>query len=145
MGLEQVLIAPRAPWQNPYAERIIGSIRRECLDHVIVLNEDHLRRILAGYFDYYHNSGAPVAGAELAEPTKRRGARRPGRVESVSRWFASSLYTSSLRNRCWSLDSNRGSTARRHSGFAHFGVLPTATIRSIGSTSSLGLARTHPQ
>jgi len=46
----------RSPWQNPYVERLIGSIRRECLDHVIVLNEQHLRRILRRYFDYYHRS-----------------------------------------------------------------------------------------
>jgi putative transposase len=43
-------------YANPYCERVIGSIRRECLDHVIVLNERHLYRILAAYFDYYHNS-----------------------------------------------------------------------------------------
>jgi transposase InsO family protein len=54
MGIEQVLIAPRSPWQNPYVERVIGSIRRECLDHIIVLNETHLRRILKEYFEYYH-------------------------------------------------------------------------------------------
>jgi len=54
MGIEEVLTAPRSPWQNPYAERIIGSIRRECLNHVIVLNEEHLRRILREYFLYYH-------------------------------------------------------------------------------------------
>jgi len=54
MGIEQVVTAPRSPWQNPYVERMIGSIRRECLDHVIVLNERHLRRILTGYFRYYH-------------------------------------------------------------------------------------------
>ncbi|MEI7835164.1 MAG: integrase core domain-containing protein, partial [Planctomycetota bacterium] len=47
---------PRSPWQNPYCERIIGSIRRECLDHVIVLSEDHLRRILAECFAYYHEA-----------------------------------------------------------------------------------------
>ena len=45
---------PRSPWQNPYCERLIGSIRRECLDHVIVLNERHLKRILSDYFGYYH-------------------------------------------------------------------------------------------
>ncbi len=54
LGVEEVLIAPRKPWQNPFAERIIGSIRRECLDHVIVLNERHLKRILSGYLNYYH-------------------------------------------------------------------------------------------
>ena len=56
MGINEVLIAPRSPWQNPYVERVIGSVRRECLDHVIILNERHLRRILRGYLDYYHSS-----------------------------------------------------------------------------------------
>jgi len=54
LGLEQKLIAPRSPWQNPVVERLIGSIRRECLDHVIVLNEQHLRQIMFDYIDYYH-------------------------------------------------------------------------------------------
>jgi len=54
MGIEEVVIAPRRPWQNPYVERLIGSIRRECLDHVIVLHERHLRRLLTEYFRYYH-------------------------------------------------------------------------------------------
>jgi len=53
-GLGMVLIAPRAPWQNAFAERVIGSIRRECLDHVIVLNERHLRRLLRRYLAYYN-------------------------------------------------------------------------------------------
>ena len=55
VGIEEVPTAPRSPWQNPYCERVIGSIRRECLDHVIVLNDRHLKRILSAYFDYYHN------------------------------------------------------------------------------------------
>jgi hypothetical protein len=55
MGIDEVPTAPRSPWQNPYAERIIGTIRRECLNHVIVLNEVHLKRILTLYFDYYHD------------------------------------------------------------------------------------------
>jgi putative transposase len=54
MGIEEVIIAPRSPWQNPYVERFIGSIRRECLDYIIVLSERHLRRILASYLAYYH-------------------------------------------------------------------------------------------
>jgi len=53
-GIEEVITAPRSPWQNPFFERIIGSIRRDCLDHIIVLNERHLRRILRDYFNYYH-------------------------------------------------------------------------------------------
>ena len=56
MGIEEIITAPRSPWQNPFAERVIGSIRRECLDHVIVLNEWHLRWILASYLAYYHRS-----------------------------------------------------------------------------------------
>jgi len=54
MGIEEVVIAPRSPWQNAYVERLIGSVRRECLDHVIVLHERHLGRLLTGYFHYYH-------------------------------------------------------------------------------------------
>ena len=56
MGVEEVVTAPRSPWQNPYVERLIGSVRRECLDHSIILNERHLRRILGSYLDYYHGS-----------------------------------------------------------------------------------------
>jgi transposase InsO family protein len=54
MGIREVLIAPRAPWQNPFAERVIGSIRRECLDHFRVLNDAHLRRLLRAYLAYYN-------------------------------------------------------------------------------------------
>ena len=54
LGIQEVVTAPRSPWQNHFCERVIGSIRRDCLDHVIVLNERHLRRILREYFSYYH-------------------------------------------------------------------------------------------
>jgi transposase InsO family protein len=54
LGITEVRIAQRAPWQNPYVERLIGSIRRECLDHVIFVGEAHLRRILTTYLAYYH-------------------------------------------------------------------------------------------
>ena len=56
IGIQEVLTAPRSPWQNPYAERLVGSIRRECLDHMIVLGEQHLHRILKAYFAYYHGA-----------------------------------------------------------------------------------------
>ena len=56
MAIEEVITAPRSPWQNAYVERIIGSIRRECLNHVIVFNEHHLRRVLSAYFEYHHRS-----------------------------------------------------------------------------------------
>jgi putative transposase len=54
MGIKQKLISPRSPWQNPYVERLVGSIRRECLDRVIVFNERQLRHVLESYFRYYH-------------------------------------------------------------------------------------------
>jgi putative transposase len=56
LGIEEVLTAPRSPWQNPYVERLIGSIRRDCLNHFVILNARHLKRILASYFVYYHGS-----------------------------------------------------------------------------------------
>jgi hypothetical protein len=56
MDIEEIQTARRSPWQSPFVERLIGSIRRECLDHVIVLDQDHLRRILRSYPFYYHES-----------------------------------------------------------------------------------------
>ena len=56
MSIEEVRIARRSPWQNCYVERVIGSVRRDCLNHVIVINDNHLRRILKDYFRYYHES-----------------------------------------------------------------------------------------
>jgi len=56
MGIHEVLSAPRSPWQDAYVERLIGSFRRKCLDHVIVLNEIGLSRILTRYVAYYHES-----------------------------------------------------------------------------------------
>jgi transposase InsO family protein len=61
MGIEEVLTAPHSPWQNPFAERLIGSIRRECLNHVLVLGECHLRRILTRYLAYYHQARTHLA------------------------------------------------------------------------------------
>ncbi len=56
MGIEDCTTAPRSPWQNGFVERVIGSLRRECLDHVIIKNEKHLRRILESYMAYYNRS-----------------------------------------------------------------------------------------
>jgi transposase InsO family protein len=71
MGIEEVVTAPRSPWQNPCVERLIGSIRRECLNHIIVLNEAHVRQILASYFAYYHESHAHLS-LERNAPVPRR-------------------------------------------------------------------------
>jgi len=54
--IKEIITAARSPTQNPFDERLIGSIRRECLDHLIVFGENHLRRILKSYFSYYHRS-----------------------------------------------------------------------------------------
>jgi transposase InsO family protein len=56
MEIQEVLTAPRSPWQNAYVERLIGSIRRDCLDHVLIFSERNLRRVLKSYFDYYERS-----------------------------------------------------------------------------------------
>jgi putative transposase len=62
MGIDEVLTAAHSPWQNPFAERLIGSLRRECLNHVLVLGDAHLRRILGRYFEYYnHVSWCPTS------------------------------------------------------------------------------------
>src|SRR6267143_284592 len=69
IGLAEVLITPHSPWQNPFAERVIETIRRELLDHVIVLNERHLRRRLRNYLGYYHASRTHLAlGKDAPEP-----------------------------------------------------------------------------
>jgi putative transposase len=62
MGIREILTAPRAPWQNPFVERVIGSIRRECLDHFLILSDAHLRRLLRAYLAYYnHASWCPTS------------------------------------------------------------------------------------
>jgi putative transposase len=76
LGMQEVVIAPRSPWQNAYAERLIGSIRRECLDHVVVLNQRHLRQLVKSYFAYYHSSRTHLSLAKDApepRPIQRQG------------------------------------------------------------------------
>ena len=70
MGIRQVITAPRAPWQNPFVERVIGSIRRECLDHVLILSEAHLRRLLHAYAAYY-NTTRPHQSLDNNSPQPR--------------------------------------------------------------------------
>jgi putative transposase len=69
MGIHEVLCTPRSPWQRAYVECVIGSIRRECLDHVVVFHESSLRRILRSYLDYYHRSRTHLSlGKDSPEP-----------------------------------------------------------------------------
>jgi hypothetical protein len=79
MAVRDVPIAPRSPWQNGYVERLIGSIRRECLDHVIALNERHLHRIPRSYFAYYNQVRTHLAlnkDAPIPRPRSSPGNRR---------------------------------------------------------------------
>jgi hypothetical protein len=76
MGIRDKPVAPASPWQNGFAERLIGSIRRECLDHIIVLGEAHIRRILKSYARYYNETRTHLAldkDAPLSRTVKRAG------------------------------------------------------------------------
>ena len=85
MGVEDVLTTPHAPWQNPYVERLIGSIFRECLDHLIVINEGHLRRVLREYFNYYH-ADRPHMSLDSNSPRPRQiEPPTSGRVVAIGR------------------------------------------------------------
>lgn len=68
LGIREVPTAPQSPWQNPYVERLIGSIRRECLDHVIVSNETALYRVLKPYFEYYEHTRTHVRAQSRDRP-----------------------------------------------------------------------------
>jgi putative transposase len=80
LGLREVPIAPRSPWQNAYAERFIGSLRRECLDHMIVLNERQVCRILSDYARYYNRARTHLALEKDAPERRRVQGRELGRV-----------------------------------------------------------------
>jgi transposase InsO family protein len=76
MGIEQIVSAARSPWQNPYVERVIGSLRRECTDHVIVTGVAHLQRVLRAYVVYYNTDRTHLALAK--DPPVPRSVRPPG-------------------------------------------------------------------
>jgi transposase InsO family protein len=76
MGIRDHPTAPRSPWQNGHTERLIGSIRRECLDHIVILGEGHLRRVLEAYAAYYNHARPHLAlakDAPLVRPVQRFG------------------------------------------------------------------------
>jgi putative transposase len=83
MGIKQVLSAPRSPWQRAYVEGVIGSIRRECLDHVIVLGGGALRRTLTAYFTYYHQSRTHLSLDKDAPQTRKRQGPSERRVIEI--------------------------------------------------------------
>ena len=79
LGITEVIASPRSPWQNPDVERVIGSIRRECLDHVIILNQRHLRRMLRAYLGYCHRSRTHL-GLKKDAPDGRSACAPSGQI-----------------------------------------------------------------
>ncbi len=80
LDLEEVRMSPRSPWQSPYVERFIGSLRRECLDHVIVLNRAHLYRVMGSYFAYYHGWRTHLALDKDAPEPRQIQPPRDGKI-----------------------------------------------------------------
>jgi hypothetical protein len=91
MGIRDRPTAPRSPWQNTYAERLVGSIRRECLDHIIVLSEAHLRHILKAYASYYNNARTTFIAEERRSPPPLHRADRAYHFDTDPRWPAPSV------------------------------------------------------
>ena len=83
MGITEVVTAPRSPWQNPYVERVIGSLRRECLDYIVIFNERHLRRVLSSYVDYYHRSRTHLSLDKDCPEPRPIQPRRAGRIIAI--------------------------------------------------------------
>jgi transposase InsO family protein len=83
MGIAEVITAPRSPWQNAYVERVIGSIRRECLDHIVIYNERHLRRVLSSYVGYYHRSRTHLSLAKDCPQPRPIQLPRTGKVIAI--------------------------------------------------------------
>jgi transposase InsO family protein len=82
LGIEEVLTEPQSPWQNPYVERLIGSIRRDCLNHFVILNAKHLKKTLSSYFRYYHESRTHLGlGKQCPFP---RQASSAGKITAIS-------------------------------------------------------------
>jgi transposase InsO family protein len=81
MGIRDRPTAPRSPWQNGSVERLIGSIRRECIDHVLVFGESHLRRILNAYMIYYNEARTHLSLGKDAP--NHRPIERPGRIIAI--------------------------------------------------------------
>ncbi len=85
MGITEVITAPRSPWQNAYVERVIGSIRRECLDHVVIFNERHLRHVLSSYVDYYQRTRTHLSLDKDCPDFRPIQFRSVGRVVAISK------------------------------------------------------------
>jgi transposase InsO family protein len=78
MGILDRPISPRSPWQNPYVERLIGTLRRDCLDHILIFDERHLRRVLTSYSLYYNETRTHLGRAK--DTPLRRAVQRAGTI-----------------------------------------------------------------
>jgi transposase InsO family protein len=83
LEVEQLRIAPRSPWQSPYVERFIGSLRRECLDHVVVLNRSHLHQLVQSYLAYYHGGRTHLGLAKEAPEPRRVQPPEEGKIVAL--------------------------------------------------------------
>jgi transposase InsO family protein len=129
LGIREVLTAPQSPWQNAYVERLIGSIRRECLDHVIVLDETGLRRILKSYFDYYERTRTHPSLDKDAPISRPVQPPEIGRSWKFPRSVACTIATSESPPE-WALDSSRNVS------IAYLLVSPNAVSERIGASGN---------
>jgi hypothetical protein len=115
MGIAEVITAPRSPWQNACVERVIGSIRRECLDHIVIFNVRHLRRVLSSYVDYYHRTRTHRSldkDCPESRPVMPRRVRKCRR-HPQSRWSAPPLRTARCLTRTTPANQPRPRPIRR--------------------------------
>jgi hypothetical protein len=127
MGIRDRPTSPRSPWQNAYAERLIGSIRRECLDHVVVFGERHLRHALLSYMNYYNEVRTHLSLGKDA-PTSRR-VQRAGHILCRPVWadFITNMFGFDLRQAHARLMANATALQIECGGFAA-GFLRYATL-----------------
>jgi hypothetical protein len=97
-GIHEVKTVPRSPWQNLYVDRLVGTLRRECLDHVVVLNETHLRRLLGEYLIYYHGARTHLS-LEKDAPEPRPWSAMTKAGSSRHLWSAASTIGTHARRR----------------------------------------------
>ena len=110
IGIRDKPIAPGSPWQNGFAERLIGSIRRECVDHIVVLGETHLRRILTKYATYYNELRNSSVSRQRRSDSSPHPARRPHHIWAGPRRTSSPL----LSNPIFGTDMGRPEPTRTH-------------------------------
>ena len=97
MGIQEVLSAPRCPWQRAYVERVIGSIRRECLDHMMVFNEASLHQNVKAFVSYYHHTRTHLSLAKDTPETRAVQATELGGVVAIAKSAASTIDTNAGR------------------------------------------------